>query len=437
MDEKDANIDLLFRNGLKDFESLPPSEVWDKIQPAIRQRQRPLILFRAAAAVTVLVSLGLLTYRWGSETSRLIDSQMLLAEEESFAPASTPVTTLALNTRPEIPKGESNDEDKKEIGRILISRVEVNSDMPGFFTPAPLMDNGTEAGELRNPDYSTGRVDYLPASIFENELTNLLQENNDRIPDKRWSVGALFSPTYYNRMSEGNNEALSEILVSDQAVLSYSGGLSFSYRVNRRLTLSSGLYYAAVGNQLQGISAYSGFSDHVATKGAGNFDVSTINGTIKTSNADVFLSDNISGDRIITRYTSDVFDPVKSNLEFIDDALRQSFSYIELPVMLRYKIIDKGIDLNLIGGLSSNLLVYNSVYAGEGETKYKVGDTQDLNNLTFSSLIGMGMEYSISGSLSLNLEPTLRYYLNPFSEIPGIRVHPYSFGIFSGLTYRF
>ena len=31
MNEKGANIDLLFRNGLKDFEVLPPPGVWDNI----------------------------------------------------------------------------------------------------------------------------------------------------------------------------------------------------------------------------------------------------------------------------------------------------------------------------------------------------------------------------------------------------------------------
>jgi hypothetical protein len=49
----------------------------------------------------------------------------------------------------------------------------------------------------------------------------------------------------------------------------------------------------------------------------------------------------------------------------------------------------------------------------------------------------MGMEYNISGKLSLNLEPTFRYYLNPFSVTTGTFIHPYSFGIFSGVMYKF
>jgi hypothetical protein len=60
-----------------------------------------------------------------------------------------------------------------------------------------------------------------------------------------------------------------------------------------------------------------------------------------------------------------------------------------------------------------------------------------LNPLTLSSSLGMGMEYNISGKLSLNLEPTFRYYLNPFSVTTGSFIHPYSFGIFSGVSYKF
>jgi hypothetical protein len=60
-----------------------------------------------------------------------------------------------------------------------------------------------------------------------------------------------------------------------------------------------------------------------------------------------------------------------------------------------------------------------------------------MNTIIFSSTLGMGMEYNFSGNLSLNLEPTFRYYINPFNNIPGMSIHPYTFGIFSGLSYKF
>jgi len=84
-----------------------------------------------------------------------------------------------------------------------------------------------------------------------------------------------------------------------------------------------------------------------------------------------------------------------------------------------------------------DVLVNNAVYATLDGGKYQVGKTGGLNLITFSSSLGMGMEYSFTDNLSLNLEPTFRYYLNPFSEIAGLKIHPYSFGIFSGVSFSF
>jgi hypothetical protein len=143
------------------------------------------------------------------------------------------------------------------------------------------------------------------------------------------------------------------------------------------------------------------------------------------------------GDRVVTMYGRDVFDPVKANLPSLDNSLYQNFGYIEMPVLLRYKLIDRAVDFNLIGGMSYNLLVNNTVHAMAGNNRYDVGKTAGLNNFLVSSSLGMGMEYTLNDKISLNLEPTFRYYLNPFSNIGSITVNPYSFGIFSGLSYRF
>ncbi|HPM18639.1 MAG TPA: hypothetical protein PK288_06660 [Bacteroidales bacterium] len=108
-----------------------------------------------------------------------------------------------------------------------------------------------------------------------------------------------------------------------------------------------------------------------------------------------------------------------------------------MPLILRYKLIDKDLDFNLIGGFSYNMLINNSVYTYVNGSKYQVGETEGLNPLMVSSSLGMGLEYNLSRKISLNLEPTFRYYLNPFSQTQAVKTHPYSFGLFSGLSYRF
>ena len=100
-------------------------------------------------------------------------------------------------------------------------------------------------------------------------------------------------------------------------------------------------------------------------------------------------------------------------------------------------MIDRKIDINLIGGMSYNFMLNNSVYALQDDGRYPVGTTEGLNAVSLSSSLGMGMEYKLSQNLSLNLEPTFRYYLNPFNSAKTTGLHPYSLGIFSGIAYKF
>ena len=68
--------------------------------------------------------------------------------------------------------------------------------------------------------------------------------------------------------------------------------------------------------------------------------------------------------------------------------MRQNFSYLELPVFLRYKLIDRIVDFNLIGGFSYNLLLDNSVYTVIDGNKYMIGTTEGLNMFSLSSSWG-------------------------------------------------
>jgi hypothetical protein len=140
---------------------------------------------------------------------------------------------------------------------------------------------------------------------------------------------------------------------------------------------------------------------------------------------------------VITTVTKDVVDPVKANLPYISSTLHQDFNYLEIPFLMKYKVIDRKIDFNVSGGISYNLLVNNSAYAISGGEKYYVGTTGNLSPMTFSSYLGMGVEYNLSRSVSLNLEPTFRYYITPVGGMAGSAIHPYSFGILSGISYKF
>jgi len=436
MDDRGANIDIVFRNGLKDYEVLPPQGIWENILPVVRRKQRPPAVFRAAAMFAVLVSLSALAYWFSKEIPSAPQAPVMALNQETFTPSPGIMS-------PALPVSDNTDASTVSKGSFVPAEEVVEPVTIANLTPAVQNPDGAlHANELAvnskdNTDYpAPGYIQARYVGLYE-ENTLAPADNSAGKAPNRWSLTALVSPTYQSHFSTGTNEAVSQVMNTEQTVLSYSGGVALSYKISKRFSVRSGLYYSTTGRELSGVAAYSGFKDHFYTKGSPNFTVLTSSGNIYTSNNDIFLADGLLSDRIQTSYNNNVFDPVKASLTYLDNSIQQNFSYLELPVILKYKIIDRTLDFNLIGGVSSNLLVNNTVFALSDNGKTTVGTTDGMNIITFSSSVGMGMEYNLSDNLSLNLEPTFRYYINPFTDIPGIRIHPYSFGIFSGISYKF
>jgi hypothetical protein len=69
MFEREPNIDIVFRNGLKNLEVLPPADVWDNIPPMPVRTSRLRIISGIAAGVAALVSLTLLATWYVRNTS--------------------------------------------------------------------------------------------------------------------------------------------------------------------------------------------------------------------------------------------------------------------------------------------------------------------------------------------------------------------------------
>lgn len=437
MDNKDANIDLLFRNGLKEYEVLPPGNVWDNISPVISRNHKPYIILRVAAMIALLVTLGLLTSTWNSELAEnsFQDSgtEGVIMQSSPAQPADGQILADARGGN-DLNSYRTYQPDNAREAAVIIAPADESASASAILT----------SGEVVTDDGTPDRYELIvPASTANQELNITYfpypaeTESISREDTRKWSVAALVSPTYMSSFGSPANEAAKALGSVEQPVVSYAGGVAFAYRVSKRLSVQSGLYYTSYGNQISGISSFGGFSNYDQVKGNNNFEIQTTNGRVATDNADVYLIDNMSDSRLAAFFDKSTFDPVKANLQYLDNSLMQSLGYIELPLIVRYKVIDRAFDFNIIGGLSSNLLINNSVYTSAGGDRYEIGKTEGLNELLFSSSLGMGMEYSLGRNLSVNLEPTFRYFLNPLNSLGISSTHPYTFGIFSGLSYKF
>ncbi|MBP8960454.1 MAG: hypothetical protein KBG40_08535, partial [Bacteroidales bacterium] len=189
--------------------------------------------------------------------------------------------------------------------------------------------------------------------------------------------------------------------------------------------------------EINGVASFAGFAKYNDSKSASDFSITTASGTIKSTNRDIYFADNGSVPRVITLYTMDIFDPLKANLNYIGNSIIQNMKYVEIPVLVRYKVIDRRLDINMVGGLSYNILVSNSSYIKSDGIKYTIGGTEGLSPVTLSSSVGMGMEYRFSERMTFSVEPLLRYYITPLGGLTGSNIHPYSLGILSGFFYNF
>lgn len=433
MADKKVNIDVVFRNGLKDYEAIPPNDVWEDIKPFVPSSNSFPVFAKIAASLAIMMVLAYFSYKLGINSAiRLSDNGLTPPSELIITPPQTqPPVILADGGITKIAEIENN----KPIQDIIISgsKTDKNEIVYSQILAEVVVPDKFDLYEPDNLwEETSSSKNY---TIEEYNSMGAVTKNSNRREDveQKWTVAALASPNYYSGAIDGGSAVI--LSADENPSISYSGGVAFSYKISQRVSIQSGLYYSNVGQRINGISSYAGFGPHNTAKSGAPFEVATANGTIHSNNTDIFLAD-VSGNRINSDYSIDNFDPMKSNLPLIGTSLEQSFKYLEVPISLRYKIVDGVLGVNLVGGLSSNLLVGNNVYSKNDGSIHYIGKTDGMRGFIISSTVGMGVEYNISNSFSLNLEPMLRYYLTPINT-SSIGSSPFTFGLFSGIAYKF
>lgn len=439
MAEKNSNIDLVFRNGLQDYEVLPPVDEWANISSSIHAGKNRRYSFMGSIAVVVLIFAfaGSIIWMINSRFSKIINNNRVITLNQTNAPSvNNALISSGAETMPTI------------LNEIIVNSKN-NKNIPS-------------TDELKALDISKTRIAYIEdatedIAIRRNSLTPITTFNIPNIPDKtsnrkvfeiknvatemeeheKWKFGATIQPAYYSKFNFNNDDAGRDYINEENVAFSYSGGISFGIELGKRLTVQTGLSFNSLGQEINGVASFAGFAKYNDSKSASDFSITTASGTIKSTNRDIYLADNGNVPRVITLYTMDMFDPLKANLNYIANSIIQNMKYIEIPVLVRYKVVDRRLDINMVGGLSYNILVSNSSYIKSDGIKYTIGSTEGLSPVTLSSSVGMGMEYRLSERMTFSVEPLLRYYVTPLGGLTGSNIHPYSLGILSGFFYNF
>ncbi|WP_162126765.1 porin family protein [Flavobacterium phycosphaerae] len=260
------------------------------------------------------------------------------------------------------------------------------------------------------------------ASVATNALEELLNEKESKekqLPkENRWQITSNVAPVFLGSVSNGSPIGSEFENNPKEYNTSFSMGVGISYAVNTKLSVRTGINKMSVDYNTNGIAFFVDIDNPSVTN----------------------ISPTLSGKAI---HVEDASAPSESLLPFENNFVQknegymnQKMGYYEVPVELTYALINKRFGVKIIGGVSTFFLNENKISLVSENMSTDLGKANNLNDVHFSTNLGLGIKYGFLKSFEFNVEPTLKYQLNTFSENAG-NFKPYVFGIYSGISYKF
>lgn len=254
----------------------------------------------------------------------------------------------------------------------------------------------------------------------ESEAVALLDEDQN---SKRWDVGAVAAPVYYGDFGgSGIDPAFSDNNKSGNVNFSY--GVQVSYAVSPKLKVRTGISDVDLSYNTDGI---------VFTP---NTNARRLKGINYSENARALnIIDQSKASALADPRDGVIENDLRANV--VGGSLEQRIGFVEIPVEAVYTISDKRLGIQVVGGMSTLLLNNNEVFLNSDEgLQSNLGTANGLNDVSFTTNIGLGLNYKMTDKFNLNVEPSLKYQLNAFDESVG-DFKPYYIGLYTGVSYRF
>lgn len=463
---KDKNTDDVFREKLRNYEQEPPAYMLDRILDGVAEarRKKRLIWLRVSGIAAGLILAFVAGWQLNNRELTLNKMQVSEEQAQTINQSRMMKSPDPTNTEPVIAgdlKVSGNNAalnhsyaNKKANSKALVVAKTSVHETEGMNLRVPedqneLLqamkslqsliktpeNNSLHPFEIKHAE-SESSLKSVDQQIMELNKQTILAENG-KTKKARWSLGAQVSPEYNGSNSSHTIAYASNMLKTKSSLADMGGGISVEYKKGKRWSLQSGVYYSGIGqasgNKSNGLS--------YANDGANYFNTivkveSSSSRFTMNSNAGVVELDRIPDGMVLGASLGDK-NLLASAVVVSQTTFVQDFDYIEVPLFLKYTIVDRKFGIGMMGGLSSNILVGNRLYAEGTSGKTLVGRTKDLETLNYSGTIGMGFRYEITNHIAINVEPRFKYFINSLSSNSAVRYRPYTFGVFTGLSYDF
>ncbi len=465
------NIDRLFQERFKDFESEPSEQAWANIQLALKEKDKdkkriPFWIKTSGIAASFLLGFFVLYTATKNDIQKNVVIETKVIKNSFDTKDSTTgsikkernpleidrIPQVVLNSIKTAKKNEKNNtspdqfkinshQEKNQKSAVVyfqknhspINQTNTIADDNNRLQKNQILKNNTQkmpfgkSDATNIPRVSIAAVDETHQSELSlktpNELEEILKNKSESEkevialnPNKKWHITPNVAAVYLNPNSGGS--AIDPQFLENQktAENSLSFGIGITYAISKKVALRSGISRLSLGYNT---------NDVVYTTGLVNNNLTNI----RYSSKALIEIKNAASLNSLTTFEKDL---QKTNT----GAINQKMGYYEIPLEVSYAVLDKKFGINLIGGVSTLFLSQNKITLISSETNVNLGEANNLNPIHFSTNVGLGFRYKILKSFQINVEPMLKYQVNTFSNNSG-GFTPLFIGLYSGVSYSF
>lgn len=496
---KKENIKSIFQEKFKDFEVAPPEMAWTNIKAELekkKQKRRIIPFWWKLSGIAALVTIGFFVgLNFNSNKNFRNENTVVIEENQSKKSNSSDYKTssknsifenkklkVATNSIPEVVVN-SDSKNKKRLTNYsskssnkaivwtknkpsqkndivttsiknasnIISNSKKELEIINQKTATTLNENTSDKTNLIsennskkeqkiNSNFNTSEVKTLEikvdstqfAALSENKLEQIRKEKEasktakNEIKTKKWQLTTNVSPVYANSNSSGSAIDLKYAENEKTYENNISFGVGVNYAVSKKIKIRTGINKFSLGYNTNNVGFYT------SKAAAQTLDNVTVNTPVTGQNI-TFVDNNITSippkDEVSLTGVPEIITVEKGTIN-------QKMGFYEVPLELSYALIDKRFGINLIGGISTLFLNENKIATLTQTSKIETGKADNLNNIHFSTNVGLGFKYNLIKSIQINIDPMLKYQINTFSnDVGGFK--PYFFGIYSGINYQF